>query len=121
MAALVEGRPPRQRPFGISLLAILAAISFIVGLWALFGGFGVADGGTIIAFAITVVGGLAAYGLWNLRPWAWPLALVTYVLATIDAVLLLTAGTINTNLVVGPLVIMYLFRSDIRELFRDQG
>ena len=119
-ANAMGGEPRRGRPFGVTVLAVLASISVAFGVLALTGGFGwdVSGGGWLITFAITAVGALAAYGLWNLRPWAWPLALLTWGLATIDAVFLLMNGTINTNLVVGPIVVVYLMRADIRALFR---
>ena len=106
--------PRRQRPFGVSLLAIMAGIGMVIGLLALVSGF-------FIAIVATLLSALTAYGLWNLRPWGWPLGLVTWILATIDALVLLSQGTFNTNLVVGPVAVLYLLRSDIRAAFRNDG
>jgi hypothetical protein len=119
-ASAIGGMSGKHRPFGISILAVLAAISFVFGLLALFGGTD-EQGGAFVVFAITAVAALDAYGLWNLRPWAWPLALAAWALGTIDAVILLSAGTINSNLVVGPIAIAYLLRADIRALFQRDG
>ena len=110
------GAPPSpDRPFGVTVLAVLALIAAVLALLVAIG-----TGGALIAVALTVLSALSAYGLWNLRPWAWPLALVTWVLGTIDAVIGLSAGTLNTSLVVGPIVILYLLRADIRAAFRRE-
>jgi hypothetical protein len=106
-----------ERPGGISLLAILAAATIVL--------LPVAtpsppDGalGVLVIVAIVVSSVALAYGLWTLRPWAWPLAILFWSIGFLEALWLLTQGTINTNLVVSPLVIAYLSRSDIRVLFR---
>jgi uncharacterized membrane protein (DUF2068 family) len=101
------------RPFGVSVLATLATIGTILGVLV-----ATASAEALpIALAITVLQGLTAYGLWTMRPWAWPLSLVVWVLGTLDAIRLLTEGTLNTNLVVGPLVVVYLLRPEMRGRF----
>ena len=107
----------QQRPTGITILALLAAISAGFGLIAMLV-FGGASGALLIGGILTILGAATAYGLWNLRPWAWPLAVVLWVLSTIEALLLLANGTFNTNLIVGPLVLVYLMRPTIRTAFR---
>jgi hypothetical protein len=107
----------RHRPTGITILAALAMVSVGFGFIALLGGIGGAPGALPIAAILTIVGAATVYGLWNLRPWAWPLALVLWGLSTLDALLLLSNGTFNTNLIVVPLVILYLMRADIRAAF----
>ena len=122
-ADTIGGMPRRQRPFGVSLLAVVSAIGCLAGvvaLWAVLGGAAAVDGAILIALVVTVAGGFAAYGLWNLRPWAWPLAIATWAVGTLEALWLLTNGVINSNLVVGPLVLLYLRRPDIRSLFQEQ-
>ena len=106
----------QQRPTGITVLAVLASISVVFGFIAMFGGLG-SGPGALIGALLTIVGAVTVYGLWNLRGWAWPLALVLWLISTLDALLLLTNGTLNTNLIVGPLVILYLMRGDIRAAF----
>lgn len=109
--------PDRRRPTGVTFLAVLAATSVGLGALALLGGIGGADVPLLIAAGITIAGAVTVYGLWNLRPWAWPLALVLWSLSTLDALLLLANGTLNTNLILGPLVVAYLIRADIRAAF----
>ena len=109
--------PNRQRPFGVTLLAALIGFSAALGAFVLVAAGGL-QGAALIAWLIVAVNAVCAYGLWNLRSWAWPLTLVVSALGTLDAILLLTAGTLNTNLIVGPLSILYLLRSDVSALFR---
>lgn len=104
---------PLARPFGVSVLATLATIGTVLGVLIL----PATAEAFPITLALTVFQGVTAYGLWGMRPWAWPLALVVWILGTLDAVRLLTEGTLNTNLVVGPLVVLYLLQSDIRRRF----
>ncbi|HET9682191.1 MAG TPA: hypothetical protein VFP19_09145 [Candidatus Limnocylindrales bacterium] len=110
---------PRERPFGVSVLAVLAAIGTVLGLLVVLASSGLEPAATLIALALTVFQGVTAYGLWTLRRWAWPLALVVWVLGTLDAVRLLTEGTFNTNLVVGPIVVLYLLQPQIRRAFDE--
>ena len=119
-ANVAGGMPGRQRPFGVSLLATLATLSVVLSLFVALGA-GASGAAALVAWMITGVSALAAYGLWTVRPWAWLLALVVWGLGTIDAVLLLSAGTINTNLAIGPLVVLYLLQPSIRAVFRGDG
>ena len=105
------------RPFGVSVLATLATIGTVLGVLVLTASTSANPEAFPIALALTLFQGLTAYGLWTMRPWAWPLALVVWVLGTLDAVRLLMEGTLNTNLVVGPLVVVYLLQPDIRRRF----
>jgi hypothetical protein len=104
------------RPQGITLLALLAAAAILLvpiatpsPLVATLG-----DVGLVAVVAISLV---LAYGLWEMRPWAWPLAVLFWVFGFLDALLLLTAGTANTNLIVSPIVLAYLNQASIRRLF----
>jgi hypothetical protein len=106
----------RPRPTGIAILALVALVTVALvpigtpsPLVATLGAFGMVG--------VVVLSLVLAYGLWELRPWAWPLAVLFWAIGFIDAVSLLTAGTVNTNLVVAPLVVAYLNRPDIRRLF----
>ncbi len=107
--------PPR--PLGISILAAVAAVGAAAGLLAITASATDNPAALAVGLAMTVLYGVTAYGLWTLRSWAWPLALITWVLGTLDAVRLLTEGSLNTNLVLGPLVVLYLLQRDIRRWF----
>jgi len=105
------------RPLGVSVLATLATIGTVLGLLVVAAAANASAGAFPIALALTLFQGLTAYGLWTMRPWAWPLALIVWGLGTLEAVRLLAAGTLNTNLVVGPVVLIYLLQPGIRRLF----
>ena len=115
-ANVAGGLPRKQRPFGVSVIATLATLSVVLSLLVLLNP--AVTGDVLIGWLITIVSAVAAYGLWNMRPWAWMLALVIWALGTIDALFQLTHGTINTNLIVGPLIVLYLLQPSIRAVFR---
>jgi hypothetical protein len=98
------------RPFGVSFLAFLAVLSLVVAILA-------APLGGWIALAVALGSGALAYGLWELKGWAWTLAIAFWALGFAEALWLLTQDTVNTNLILGPVVVAYLRRSDIRPLF----
>lgn len=102
--------PPRGRPFGVSLLAFLALVSVVIAIL-------VAPVGGWVVLAVALVSGALAYGLLELKSWAWTLALLYWAFGFAQALWLLPQDSINTNLIVGPLVVAYLWRSDIRPLF----
>ena len=108
---------PQPRPTGVTVLAALATISATLSLLAMLGVFGPVAGAIPIGWILTFLSIAAAYGLWNLRPWAWWLSLIVWIIGTLDAIVLLTNGTFNTNLIVGPIVVLYLLRSDIQAAF----
>ena len=105
-----------QRPLGVTILAILAAIVGVLGLCAalalvglggLAGGLlagsqlgaqaGLLVGGLGIAFGVfTLVIALLeiafAYGAWDLRPWAWMLGIVAQGISFVLALVRLVDG-----------------------------
>lgn len=120
----VEDRTPGpMRPFGVSVLAVLAGIGFVVGLLVIvtaMGGAAVVHGGplalVVVPMVITVAGA-SAYGLWGLRWWAWPLAILTWISAGAQALVGLGNGSLNTDLVVAPIAIAYLLQPGVRTAF----
>lgn len=88
--------PPR-RPIGVAILALLVilagALLSLLAVLAVLGGLlilGAGGGGLILAIAIVflilalmLLG--AGFGLWNLRPWAWWLAVLVVVLSLLGA------------------------------------
>lgn len=120
---VLDGVVMRVRPLGISVLAVLAAIGCVVGILvtvAATGGAGVVTGGAlalVVVPLILVVSGVLAFGLWELRWWAWPLALLSWISAGVQAIVAATHGTFSTDLLVAPTVIAYLAQHDIRSVF----
>jgi hypothetical protein len=117
------------RPTGITVLAILAAIGGVLGL---FGGFAVLFAGTVIFGGLGAILGLAflayagllialAYGAWKMLPWAWPLGVAVAVFGIVLSVLSIIGGSGIANqilsLVVDGGILYYLNQPSIKALF----
>lgn len=134
----------RDRPTGITILAVLAAIggvlSVIVGLGSLMGGAligglgGPAAAGAggfvmingIVLLALGIASIALAYGFWTLKPWAWTLgvavAAFSIAWAIISPLLLggdLVAGILGNiiSIVVWAVVLYYLMQPNIKAAF----
>ena len=125
-----------QRPLGVTILAILAAIGGVLGILAglvlvgLSSAVAAADmvlplsGAVAILGIITIVislGDLAfAYGAWGLKPWAWMLGIV---LEAIGIVVNLaewrsaTASSTVVSIVIAGAIIYYLYQPHVRRAF----
>jgi hypothetical protein len=127
-----------QRPTGITILAVLAIIAggllILGGLAAVAGGaiLGAVTGSGFLAgyigligIAILALGAVyiaAAYGLWNLRPWAWQLTLIAASLSIALQVLQFAGGIGDVTSVVlsvgiNGVVIYYLLQPEVKAAF----
>jgi uncharacterized membrane protein (DUF2068 family) len=113
-----------NRPLGITIIAILAAIGGIMGILGgfaagIFGGAGVSLLGLVMLIA-GVVNLVAAYGAWTLKPWAWTLLAVFSALGILNVLWLLmdsrTAGNFFP-LVTNGIVLYYLFTPAVKAAF----
>lgn len=77
--------PPRERPFGVSLLACLAVLSVVVAIL-------VAPLGGWVVLAVVLASSALAYGLWELKAWAWTLAMLFWAFGFVEALWLLSQG-----------------------------
>jgi uncharacterized membrane protein (DUF2068 family) len=124
-----------QRPTGITVLAILAAIG---GVFGILGGLALIGVGTVVATS-SGLGGLAAilglialaygilslvlaYGFWTLQPWAWTLGvglevagIVINVLQYINNTSAL-GGTIF-SIAINAIVLWYLYQPNVKAAF----
>lgn len=131
-------QPPagaRARPTGITILAVLSAISgvlsILAGLALLAGGAAlaaaVAVGGlfTIFGLVAIVVGALSlafAYGAWMLLPWAWTLGIASQLIGIGVTVVQIVLGYQSiTGAVIGVaislIILYYLDTPDVRRAF----
>ncbi|HEV8354466.1 MAG TPA: hypothetical protein VGR24_09790 [bacterium] len=118
----------KQRPTGITVLAILAAIGGVLyvlaGLTLL--GLGAVGGvlGSGLGFLSGTVGGLfflalglvtlyVAWGAWNLQSWAWMWMAVVIVIGLVLAVL----NRQWFSAIVDAIVVYYLFRPEVKTAF----
>jgi hypothetical protein len=117
------------RPTGITILAVLAAIGGILGLFggfvvllagtAIFGGAGALLGIAALAYAGLLIA--AAYGFWTLQPWAWPLGVAVAVFGIVISILYILGGQSIASqilgIVVDGVILYYLNQPTIRSLF----
>ena len=81
----------KQRPTGVSVLAILAliggvlallaAVSGTLGAWAFGAGLSVALFYAAYSLVLTVFYLVFAFGMWGLKPWAWTVGIICMVLS----------------------------------------
>jgi hypothetical protein len=128
-AAPSAGAGAAQRPTGITILAILAAIGGVLGLFggfvvllagtAIFGGAGALLGIAALAYAGLLIA--AAYGFWTLQPWAWPLGVAVAIFGIVISVLYILGGqsivSQIVSIVVDGAILYYLNQPTIRSLF----
>ena len=108
----------RERPFGVTIIAILAVLGgigsillgFIVLIIPILGGIFV-----IIGLSYFVV----AYGLWNGRSWAWILTVLISALGIVVGLVSIIIGTGGSILyiIVNAIIIYYLFKPDVKAYF----
>ena len=112
----------RERPFGVTIIAILAVLGgidyillgFIVLIIPILG---------IILGGIFVIIGLSyfvvAYGLWDGRSWAWILTVLISALGIVVGLVSIIIGTGGSILyiIVNAIIIYYLFKPDVKAYF----
>ena len=125
-----------QRPMGVTILAVLAAIGGVLAVLAglvlvgLSSSVAAADmalplsGVVAILGIVSIVVGIGdlafAYGAWGLKPWAWMLGIVLEVVGI--AVNLLefrsaTASSTIISVVIAGAIIYYLYQPHVRRAF----
>ena len=134
-----------QRPTGVTILAVLAAIVGVlalcgalalVGLGSILGGIAgsrLGAGAGILVGSLGVIFGLFtlviallelafAYGAWNLRPWAWMLGIVAQGISVVLGLVRLVDGRGIASgeiigIVISGLIIYYLRTSEVKRAF----
>ena len=123
------------RPLGVTVIAILAAISGVFGILA---GLTLLVGGTAVGIAVgsAALGGLAsvigavtlvmsilmlafAWGAWGLQPWAWTLGIVLQAIAIVMGLYNLFNGGSGAviSIALAAAITYYLFQPDVRRAF----
>lgn len=134
-----------QRPMGVTILAVLAAIGgvlglcgslTIIGLGGVLGGLAaglgapVADaaalGGLTVIFGVlslvlAVLYLIFAYGAWTLQPWAWILgiagAILSLVLSLINVLQGAGIGSQLVSIIIAGVILYYLNTPDVKRAF----
>jgi hypothetical protein len=128
----------QQRPTGITILAVLAALygawRFAEGLIVIMGGgiLGFAGAGAGVGIAVIIVGVLLAglgigavalaYGFWTLARWAWGVGIAVALIGVALAIAQLVVSTPNllagiVDITIPAIILYYLNRPDTRKLF----
>lgn len=123
----------QQRPSGVALLAVAAAVLGVLALLAAGAWWDASEGlallprlhgGERLVALVLLVAGLCelvlAYGVWTLRPWAWTLGVVLETVVIVLAVLQL--GRLEPvrhiiTITIGVITLWYLTRPRVRAVF----
>ena len=107
----------KQRPLGVTLIAILTAIGGLIflasGLFLLIIGIG------IILLALGIAYLVMAYGLWIGRGWAWTITLILSAIGIVVAIVSIAADPIGAiiRIIIPGVVIYYLYRPNVKAYF----
>lgn len=124
-----------QRPTGVTILAVLAAIGGVLGILAGLVLVGLSSSVSDLAIPglsglvailglltiVISVGELAfAYGAWGLKPWAWMLGIVLEVVGIVVSLLEFRSSTASStvvSVVIAGLIVYYLYQPHVRRAF----
>jgi hypothetical protein len=124
-----------QRPTGVTIIAVLAAIGGVFGLIASLallglgtvvgaatglGGFVFVAGLLVLVYSVLSL--VLAYGFWTLKPWAWPLGIGVEVLGIVQAVLQYMNDSNQLfstviSIAIAGVIIWYLYQPHVRAAF----
>jgi hypothetical protein len=132
-----------KRPTGVTIIAILNIISGIIMLIGgialvaigsvlpgalegemtsgippeMFGAFGVAMGGIILALAIFSF--VVAYGLWSGKGWAWTLTVVLSIISIALNAISIAGGNFGgiISIIISAVILYYLYRPHVKAYF----
>jgi hypothetical protein len=108
-----------NRPFGVTIIAILAILG---GIGSLVGGITLVAIIPLLGAALIIIG-LAyfgvAYGLWQGLKWAWIITLIVTVIAFISGLGLIIVGNVGAAIpvIINAIIIYYLFRPNVKAYF----
>ena len=113
----------RNRPLGVTIIAILAVLG---GIGSLLSGFtvlvllpilGLVLGGILIIIGLAYFA--VAYGLWKGLSWGWSITLIISVIGIIVGLGSIIVGNVGAifHVIVNIIVIYYLYRPNVRAYF----
>jgi hypothetical protein len=113
----------RNRPLGVTIIAILAVLGGIGSLLSGFTILAIVPILGIILGGILIIIGLAyfavAYGLWKGLSWAWAITLIVSVISIIVGIGSIVVGNAGSlfHVIVNSIVIYYLYRPNVKAYF----
>jgi len=113
----------KNRPLGVTIIAILAVIGGIGSLLSGFAVMAVVPFVGIILGVILIIIGLAyfavAYGLWKGLNWAWTITLIVSAIGIIVGIGSIIVGNVGAifHVIINGIVIYYLYRPNVKAYF----
>jgi hypothetical protein len=116
----------RQRPFGVTMIALMQALAApTAGVSMFFANtaFGVSDLWERISSAavslLGVLGIVIAVGLWRLQRWAWVATMLWFGFTMVEALITYAAGEPQYGIMVLSIItVFYLNQRDVQQAFR---
>ncbi len=131
----MQAQAQRHRPVGVTILAVLAGIAFILNAFvtlvflgaipaSLFGRtgfFGQALLGAILWGVLALIWGWVAVGLWNLNPQAWAFVVILCIIDLVFAFISLLGSTSLSQIipivVINVVILIYTLSPGVKEAF----
>lgn len=111
-----------EHPSGVTILAVLEFITGIFYIIAAIGLFTLAAISAIGVIVFLLMGFIAlgiGWGLWKLKKWAYQVAMILAILGILTNLLTLPVGIIG--IIISVIIIYYLTRPEIKEVFGVTG
>ena len=107
-----------ERPTGVQILAVLEILGGVLGIIAgLSAGSGFGMGTLLIGLVNFAIG----WGLWELKKWAYQVALILAILGFIGALILSLILIGIPLLIIYAVILYYLTRPEIKDIFGITG
>ena len=123
----MQKQQQKQRPLGVSIIAILAAIggiAFLVANGAKIGTVTAGIGVSLIPIPLSIAYLVMAFGLWKGKGWAWTITIVISLIGiTLGAASLGTLLIVTENIgailsvAINAIIIYYLYRPNVKVFF----
>lgn len=121
-----EGRTKRRRPFGVTVIALLQAISApTAGVSVILSATPAGDRleasriSNIIAAEVSIIGLVIAVGLWRLHRWAWAATMIWFGANMAGGLIAWRQGDHHYSLLLlGIVTVFYLNQRDVQRAFR---
>jgi hypothetical protein len=107
----------KQRPLGVTIIAILMIISGIALLST--GAILLVVGIGVVPIVLGIASFVMAYGLWKGKGWAWTITLILSVISIISAIVSIVFGGSGAiiNIIINAIIIYYLYRPNVKAYF----
>jgi uncharacterized membrane protein (DUF2068 family) len=107
----------KQRPLGVTIIAILTIIGGIALLSIGAVLFVIGIGVVLVVLGIAYL--VMAYGLWKGKGWAWTITLIISVISIIVGIASIATGTFAAiiHIIINAVVIYYLYRPNVKAFF----